>query len=220
MDPNLIGHFGNLLYATAYLVRDILWLRILSIIACMASISFNYYAPASPLWTAIFWNIFFVGVNVVQVAILFKERAGVKLTDLEKEMYETIFSNLTPVEFLKILRIGEWRDLNSGSVLISKGKVVSELVLIYNGTVTVQINDDNYRELKDGTFLGEMAFLTGEKASATLTSKTDLKLFVWQFDALKKLFNINPALRSAFHSIISGDLIKKLRTQVPFKIKK
>ena len=56
MTVQLLGHLANLAFAAAYLVRGILWLRILSVVGCSICLVFNYFAPATPLWTAIFWR--------------------------------------------------------------------------------------------------------------------------------------------------------------------
>ncbi|MHC4955920.1 MAG: hypothetical protein ACYTGZ_18895 [Planctomycetota bacterium] len=68
MSPLLLGHLANFAFAAAYLVRDARALRALSIVGCSLCAVFNYAAPATPLWTAIQWNVFFALVNVVALA--------------------------------------------------------------------------------------------------------------------------------------------------------
>jgi hypothetical protein len=210
MDPNYLGHFANLLFAAAYLVRGILWLRILSIIACIAAVLFNYCAPARPLWVAIYWNIFFVSVNVVQVWILFKEKAGIRFTEEEKELFGTIFREMSPVEFMKILRIGDWETVPEATVLLAKGHRVDRLRLVSNGKVHVNTASGSSTILKDGAFLGEMAFVSGNNSSATVETVSPTRLLSWKFEDLKTLFRVNPEIKSFFLGIISSDLATKL----------
>ena len=73
----LAGHLASVLTMLAYLLKDILWLRLLTIFSCFAGIAFNYFVPATPLWTVMYWNVLFAIINIVQIAIIIKERAGV-----------------------------------------------------------------------------------------------------------------------------------------------
>ena len=68
MSPLLLGHLANFAFAAAYLVRDARMLRALSIVGCSLCAVFNYAAPATPLWTAIGWNVFFAVVNLGAIA--------------------------------------------------------------------------------------------------------------------------------------------------------
>src|SRR6516164_5723253 len=76
---------ANLLYLASYSVRDILWLRILTIVAGVLLIPY-YYLQSKPLWIAISWNLVFVGINLFWVARLLLERRSVQLTEDEQRL--------------------------------------------------------------------------------------------------------------------------------------
>ena len=116
----LAGHLASILTMSAYLLKDILWLRLLTILSCFAGIAFNYFVPATPLWTVIYWNILFAIINIVQVVIIIKQRSGVHFTELEKELHETLFKNFAPFEFMKLMRVGKWLEAKQGEILRSK----------------------------------------------------------------------------------------------------
>lgn len=215
MDPQWLAHSANVLFGAAYLVRGILWLRLLSIVACTIMAFFNYFAPESPLWVAIYWNVFFAGVNVVQVWLLLHERAALSFTDEEEELYSTVFRNMTRLEFMKILRVGQWETLDPGTTFIEKGVEVFEIRLVYHGTVRVEIDEKTTVEVKDGAFLGEIAFISGSTASGTVTTITNTRLLSWPFEELRKLFRRNPEIRSAFQAVINSDLASKLKPVEP-----
>lgn len=210
MNAEALAHIANLLFGAAYLVRGILWLRILSIIACVIMALFNYYAPAEPLWVAIYWNLFFSAINTIQVWLLFRARAAVSFSEEEKELHGTMFRNMSPLEFMKILKVGTWKTLNPDTTFIRKGSKVSEVHLVYHGVVRVEIDEATEVELRDGTFLGEMAFVSGEPASGAVSTLTKTRLISWRFDALRRLFLRNPEIRSGFLALISSDLANKL----------
>ena len=60
----------------------------------------------------------------------------------DKELYETLFKELSPVEYLKITKIAEWKKFKAGETLIRESHMVTDLILIYNGTVDVNVKGE------------------------------------------------------------------------------
>ncbi|MBV9211703.1 MAG: cyclic nucleotide-binding domain-containing protein [Acidobacteria bacterium] len=206
----LAAHAASILTAIAYLVKDILWLRLLTILACIAGIVFNYFLPQGPLWVVIHWNLLFLTINLVQVAIIIKERREVSFSEEEKELYETLFKNFAPFEFMKLLRIGQWLEAQQDEVLAIEQKELANLMLIYNGLVRVEAEGETLAQLKDGSFIGEMSFITGGTATATVKAVAPTRYLSWSKADLRQLFQRNPSMRFAMQTVISTDLTKKL----------
>jgi hypothetical protein len=204
------GHFASVLTMAAYIVKDILWLRFLTVFACIAGISFNYFVPATPLWTVIYWNILFIIINCVQIAIIIKERQCVEFSEEEKELYETLFKSFAPFEFMKLLRLGKWVEAKKGQVLAVEQKPLDDVMLIYNGRVSVESREQALAELKDGSFIGEMSFIRGGAATATVRVIEPTRYLSWSKGDLRKLLHRNPSMKSAMQSVFSTDLTNKL----------
>ena len=64
-------HVANVLYLTSYLVRDILWLRVLTIFAGLSLLPFYCNCSDHVLWAPIGWNALFITVNLIQIGILY-----------------------------------------------------------------------------------------------------------------------------------------------------
>ncbi len=64
---------ANILYLLSYLVRDMLHLRLLTIVAACCLVTY-FYNQAEPLMTVIYWNLFFVALNVLQLTRILWER--------------------------------------------------------------------------------------------------------------------------------------------------
>ena len=64
---------ANILYLLSYMVRDILQLRLLTIVAACCLVTY-FYNQAEPLMTVVCWNVFFVALNVLQLARIIRER--------------------------------------------------------------------------------------------------------------------------------------------------
>ena len=86
-------HLGNVLVLCSFLVRDILWLRALSI---LAGLSFLVYFGTStpPVWEPVGWNLVFLSLNLVQIVRLLRERRPVQFAPDELALYTTCFRAL------------------------------------------------------------------------------------------------------------------------------
>lgn len=209
--PFVVQNLLYVLIAASYLVRDILFLRYLSIGASCASITYNSLAFAHPNRLPIFWNSLFIVVNIVQLVILYRERRVVDFSDRERELYETVFRSFTPVEFMKLLRIGRWKEVPAGEVLAREGQQLPEVMLLYNGHASITVAGKTVAQVKDGHLIGEMSFLTDEPASATVTAATPTIYLGWPKLELRRLLDRNPTLRLNLHGVIGADMAHKLR---------
>ena len=209
----LAGHLAFGLIAFSFLVKDIFWLRIVSIAASLFSVLYNYIIPVEPMWLAINWNFVFIVVNVYHIAVILYEKREVKMDDKNEELYHTLFKEMTPVEYLKISRAAEWVTLKPGERLITQGMPVPDLYLIYNGTVDVAVDGGWVAQLKDGQFVGEMSFLTEKVATASCIVKYEAQCLVWKQREFKELLKRNPSLYFTIQSILSAQVSDALVTK-------
>jgi FlaA1/EpsC-like NDP-sugar epimerase len=83
---------ANILYLLSYLVRDILHLRLLTIVAACSLVTY-FYSQAEPLMTVVYWNLFFVTLNVLQLTRIlwerYRTRANVQHQTAESAVYAT-----------------------------------------------------------------------------------------------------------------------------------
>ena len=190
----IAGHLAFGLIAFSFLVKDILYLRLVSVLASLFSVFYNYTIPIEPMWLAINWNIVFIVVNIYHIAVLIYEKRPVQMSPKYKELYETMFKDMTPVEFLKITKIADWVHFKEGEVITQEKHKVETLNLIYNGTVDVKVRGKKVANLKDGQFVGEMSFLTEKPATATCVVKHDSELLVWPQKEFKELLKFGNCL--------------------------
>ena len=207
---DLTGHLAFGLIALSFLVKDIFWLRLMSITASCFSIFYNYFIPAEPMIIAIFWNGVFIAVNLYHIGIILYEKRQVKMDDKNEELYSTLFKDMTPVEYLKISRAAQWETLKPNMRIITQGMPVPDLYLIYNGTVDVLVDNKRITDLRDGEFVGEMSFLTEKTATATCKVKYETQCLVWKQREFKELLKRNPSLYFTIQSVLSAQVSDKL----------
>ena len=203
----IAGHLALGLIAFSFLVKDILWLRLVSILASSFSVFYNWVIPIEPMWIAIHWNFVFIALNLYHIAVIIYEKRPIKMAPKDKELYETLFKDLSPVEYLKISKVAQWKTFKSGETIIRQEHLVPDLILIYNGTVDVVVENKKVAELKDGQFVGEMSFLTEKTATATCIVKHNTECLVWKQPEFKELLKRNPSLYYTIQSLLSNQLV-------------
>jgi hypothetical protein len=202
-------HAANLLYLFAYLVRDILWLRILTVVAAFCLIPYFYFRP-EPLMTPIYWNLVFTALNAFWVVRLLLERRPVKLSADEQRLCELVFRTMTPREMIKILKLATWHDTGADECFVRRGKQLDRLMVIFSGRACVEVDGRNVTELQPGQFIGSISYVTGETAPANVVSLEPTRYVSWSKAALKKFMEKNPDLHSALKTTLAIDLARWL----------
>lgn len=202
-------HIANVLYLISYLVRDILWLRILTVVAIICLMPYFYFQP-QPLYEPISWNVVFAGINIVQIYILFLERRPVKLNEDEERLYLIAFRCLRRREFKRLLELGDWWNLPAGTLLLKQEEEPEGMIILMEGDVCAYRNDQIVARLRPGQFLGEMAFFTGKKAEVDIWTNSEVKMYCWRKPELLRFLDRNQKIRAAIQTTLGRDLSAKL----------
>ncbi|MEM6884373.1 MAG: hypothetical protein AAF571_05020 [Verrucomicrobiota bacterium] len=137
----VLTHVSSFLILCSFLVRDMLWLRLLAIISSLVWIAAMVFG-GQLIMASLIWNGVFISINIYQIAAIIRDNRAVEFTQEEREVYETLFRHFKPGEFLKILRVGEWRNAPSGDVLLTQGQRVPGVSLITEGESVVEIDGE------------------------------------------------------------------------------
>jgi len=205
---------ANVVYLASYSVRDILWLRVLTVIGALLLLPYYYLQPA-PLWAPIAWNLVFTAINIFWIAKLLAERQPVHFSDDEKRLYQLALRNLKARDALKLFRLGTWRSLPEGAAIITQGKPGHDLMLIVEGSVNVERDGKVVDTLGEGRFLGATAFLntgTDFTAPVTVTASEPMRIVNWPSTELKTLFAKETDLEVALQASLGLELSRFLQT--------
>lgn len=200
---------ANILYLFSYTVRDILWLRILTVIAASILISYFYLLP-QPLMTAIYWNLLFTTLNIFWVVRLIIERRPVRLTGNDLRLYQLVFRCLTPREMLQLLKLGRWEKAAAQECFVSQGDKLDRLMVICAGKARVMRDGKRVEELGQGQFIGGISFITEKAASADVTALEETHYMSWPKETLKEFLKGKAELNSALHLTLGFDLSQRL----------
>ena len=211
MTPILLANLGFAIALIALLFRDMLWLRVVSILGTL--LIFPMYIFSDEIgWTSIGWNSAHIVINSIQVVILILLRRPLVLKGVEKQIHTSIFYAITTRTFDKIFKLAKFEEYVNNTELIHIDEPIHNLYLVINGDVEVTLQDDTKRIVSSNTFLGEQAFITGETASATVRILSDrATLLKWDHQTLQNFLNKDVALSNTFDLILTSDIIEKLR---------
>ena len=211
---DLLVNSANVIYLFSYSVRDILWLRVLTIIGALLLLPYYYLQP-EPLWAPIAWNLVFTAINVFWISKLMFERRPVHLSDDEKRLYQLAFRNLTPRDALKLFRLGAWTSSPAGTVFLTQDQPVDELMLVVDGKVSVERDGEVVDTLGEGRFLGATAFLsrgTDFTAPVTVSASEETRVLIWPAAKLESLFAKEADLEVAVEASLGLELSRFLQS--------
>jgi hypothetical protein len=207
---DLLIHAANVLYLFAFMVRDILWFRILAVVAAACLIPYFYVRP-EPLMASIYWNLAFTALNIYWICRLLLERRPVKLSATDQRLCELVFRTMTPREMITLLKLATWESAEAGDCFVERDKPLNRLMVIYSGRACAEVDGRNVTELQPGQFIGSISYVTDETSPANVVALEPTRYVSWPKSKLKDFMNKNPDLHSALKSALAIDLTRWLQ---------
>ena len=203
----LLINIGYGIVFLALAIKEVLWLRITLSVA-QSIILYNNLFIAENYITAS-WNSVFVLVNIIQVIIIYNDRKPRFIPEEYLDLYDGVFKNFSSKEFLYLLNMGDVIGIKDEK-LISSGNKQDDLLLLLNGTCSVNRDGENIANLCRGQFIGELSFITSQPASADVLAEGAVKYLAWNQSQVRTIKNTNPAFYSKFHHALTEDIAKKM----------
>jgi hypothetical protein len=203
------GHVSYLIIAISYWLTNIYWLRITAVIGLALEIVYFRMAGGA-LHAGIAWDVVFILINAFQIWRLIADRRALASLAEVQMLRQGALAGFDSVQLAGVLRAGTWQNFEPGTRLTEEGRPVTDLVLICEGQASVEAGGEEIANLHGGTFVGEMAFLSGNLASATVTVVRPIRAFVFDMGKLEALAKENDSALGHLHKAIGRDLVRKL----------
>ena len=133
-------------------------------------------------------------------------------------LLDQAFSELTPSERKALLsRAGRIRYRN-GDEIIEEGQVLDLIYVIASGQVRIShdvngtINAEFAGPLGTGDFIGEVTFVDGRGASATITADGDVEIITIERSVLDGMIAADPTFSGRLYHSLLTTLCRRLRT--------
>ena len=197
MDHNLViglGFVAGALYIASHYMKTMVPLRLCEI---GANILFVGYGWLYPSWPTLTLYAIMIGLNALRLY---------EMLELIKKVREASSGDLS-IEWLKPFM--HKHTFLAGSTLFHKGDPADEMYYIVSGRCRVrEINI----ELKPGTLVGEIGFLTPERTrTQTIECLDEVHVLTITYDKVTELYFQNPSFGLYFLKLISQRLLQNVQ---------
>jgi hypothetical protein len=196
---------ANVLYLASYAVRDILWLRVLTVVA--AALLIPYYAmQLAPLRVAIGWNLVFIAINCFWIVRLIVERRPVHLTPDEARLRELSFPSLTAREARDLYATGAWEDMAPLSSVTAHDRTSNRFSVILRGDSDVLYHGAAISRLGEGQFVGGIDLQADVLGDLDVVTRTAMRVMCWPRDTLRNFLAERPDVALALERSVGFEL--------------
>ena len=105
-----------------------------------------------------------------------------------------LFARCSKHELEEIASIADEIDLPEGRALTREGERGREFFVLLEGQVDVTRHGEHVRTMSDGDFFGEIALVSDEPRTATVTATTDIRTLVITDRAFRALIERSPEI--------------------------
>jgi hypothetical protein len=158
---NWLINISSLLTVGSFSVRAMLPLRALAVASQAFAIPYFMLQP-TPLWTPVGWTALFMVINLYHITRILLERRPVKFSPDEQRLYDLVFRNFGPREFLKLLKLGKWETARKGDLIFSEGGYITKVVVPISGSVSALQAGREVATLAPGELIGAGIALTNQ----------------------------------------------------------
>jgi CRP-like cAMP-binding protein len=206
---NGLVNLSNLIFLLAFSIRDVLQLRILSVVSYLIILPY-YYLQQQPLWLPVFWGIAFIVINGLRIVLLLLERRPVKLNDDEAELYKLVFTSIDQRDFLKLATLARWADYPAGAMLIERGECPTQAMVMISGAIEARFGEHDQVPIHPGQLIGTEFAFSGLPSPADIVVTSPARIVAWDLALVRRFLEPRPELRARLLKITSEDLVGKV----------
>jgi CRP-like cAMP-binding protein len=210
LDPAYLpAHMAYVVLAVSYFLTNIFWLRVLAVIGLFLEII--YFRLSGTGYPGLAWDVVFILINLYQLMWLFKDRIGATLPAEEAPALRQAFDGLDDSQIAKLLRAADWKTFETGETLTRQDAPVDSLYFLFKGRAHVEVDGSFITYLDSGSFVGEIAYLTGNPANARVTLDETSRVIVFSKMRLAKVVARDRQLNGILYQVLGRDLAQKMR---------
>ncbi len=198
-----------LLIAVSYFLTSIFWLRVVAVGGLFMEILYFHFKGGMAL--AIAGDLVFITINLYQLAWLVRDRLSLRLPEKEGPMLREALAGLDDAQISRLLKAAEWRDYQEGETLTRQDAPVDALYFLCSGRANVEVNGSLLTYLEKGSFIGEIAYLTGNPATATVVIDEPARILVFSKMRMAKVVAADSQINAIIYQLLGRDLAMKMR---------
>lgn len=167
-----------------------------------------FFVEEAPIWGAVWSNLGFLAVFLTVMLRVMYLNTSLGLPTEARSIFSA-FSLMSGSEFRQLLSAGRILTTDQPIFLTQEGVPVDYLYFVLGGTVEIDKGGDR-SALPSQIFIGEVSFITGAPASATVRAAAGARILRWERDKLSEVLEKTPALKVALLGHFNMDLARKV----------
>lgn len=206
-------HLATICYVLGLLTRRELLLRLLLLSGSGFYILYYYFIADSPLWEAITASVLIGASSLPVIYRIFRERSTFGMSDDMLTLYRS-FPTFNPGQFRKMMKRAKIIEATETIPLLEQGVTPTHLYLTITDGFILE-RDGRNAELGPGNFLGEISFLLGGPATATVKATRGTSYVAWELGSLRYMMDGSPTMSNAISVLLNKDIARKLAVSFP-----
>ena len=203
----MLIHIANILILLSFLVKEIMYLRLLSIFGGVAFIGYFSLNFETIQWSGVLWNSLFIMINLYQIIQLIIERRPIKFNERELQIKKIAFPDISDREWLDLLSIGKWKTISKSNYASS---IFEDCIIILSeGHLEIHHSSEASTTLSVGSLIGGIYYLTGEAVSEDFSCQCDIEILTWNISDFRIYVQSRPQVSAGFQKLIGQEIIRQ-----------
>lgn len=216
LTPEILAYLAGACYVIGLLIINQVTLRMLVLVGTGFYILYYATVAAEPLWEAIYISLLIGVANLMGLFSLLARNSQLAIPRAHKDIYGH-FPGLPPGDFRTLVKLAKRGVAEQEMKLTTESTPLTKLYYIIDGETAVTKKDDHFR-VPGGTFVGEVAYLMGRRASASTKLLPGAEYLEWSTLDLQNASARSARFKLALESVLSMDLAQKVsRSVAPFE---
>ncbi|MEO6608011.1 MAG: cyclic nucleotide-binding domain-containing protein [Aestuariivirga sp.] len=207
---DLPEHLAYVIIAISYFLTNIYWLRVAAVIGLSLEIIY-FRLTGLGTTTGLPWDVVLILINLYELFWLTREKLLARLPDADAAMLRNAFGGLDDAQIAKLLKAAEWKTYKPGDVLTRQDAPVDALYYVCTGRANVDVDGKSVAYLESGSFVGEIAYLTGNVATARVTIVEEARTLVFSKMGMAKVMASDRQISGIMYQLLGRDLAAKMR---------
>ena len=204
------SHLAYIVIAISYFLTNVFWLRVVAV--CGLFLEIVYFRMTGTNTTSVvLWDALFIIINLYQLIWLIREKINARLPEKDADMLRLSFSGLDDSQIARMLKAADWKDYQVGDVLTRQDAPVDALYFLCSGRAKVEVDGRYITHLEKGSFVGEIAYLTGNPATAKVTIDEPARALAFSKMRMAKVTAKDSQISGILYQLLGRDLAQKMR---------
>lgn len=212
VSPTTLVYAAGVLQILGYLIINQVILRMTLVVSTSFYILYYFTVGPEPLWAPMTLSGLTIVAILLGLAGLFARNARWALPARDRDL-APYFPQLQPGDLRLLLRRARRYTLHQETIVTEQGVRPDKVYFVLSGDFRVTKGAASF-SMYGPTFVGEVAYLSGNPSVATTVLPAGIEVIEWRLDDLAQQSRRKPRFKLALDAVISHDLARKVALAV------